>query len=269
MTNVNPENGDRGEEIYDAEYLDETGDEAGSESAAEYRGAHRAREEAPAAGSTAAGSTAAVAGGIPKRGLGMILIAVAAILLLWGVYALTQKDPGSTDSAGSAAPSSSSSAGAPGSSAAGSAPASAPASSQVPGAPSPSEAPGGASQSAPAGSPQAAPALTRENAEVLVFNNSPTPDLAGQTAGKLAPDFKVANKSDDAARMNLPEQNFGIFPETYVFFDPAVGGAEQVAADIAQRVGGKPRSVRDLPEGASLPREATSNGNALTVVLAG
>lgn len=102
-----------------------------------------------------------------------------------------------------------------------------------------------------------------------MFNNSPTPDLAGQTAGKLAPDYRVANQSADAARMNLPEQTFGIFPETFVFYDPSVAGAEQVAADVAQRVGGSPRSVRDLPEGASLPREVGDNRNAVTVVLAG
>ncbi|SDR68385.1 hypothetical protein [Corynebacterium timonense] len=102
-----------------------------------------------------------------------------------------------------------------------------------------------------------------------MFNNSPTPDRAAQTAGQLEPDYTVANRSADAAQMNLPEQNFGIFPDTYVFFDPNVAGAEGVAADIAGRVGGTPRSVRDLPQGTSLPPEATRNGNAVTVVLAG
>lgn len=39
-------------------------------------------------------------GGLPKRGLAMILIAVAALLALWGIWKLTQDDADDTDGAG-------------------------------------------------------------------------------------------------------------------------------------------------------------------------
>ena len=116
----------------------------------------------------------------------------------------------------------------------------------------------------------AAPDLTAQNAQVYVFNNSGVPDLANQTAGKLDGQYSVANKSQDAAAMNMPEQTFGVFPETFVFYNPQVAGAEQVAADIAQRVGGTPRATNDLPGAdTQLPSEALQNRHAITVVLAG
>ena len=239
-----------------------------------YRGAHRIRSEEPEAGEAAAvagGSTAAAAGGLPKRGLGMILIAVGAILLLWGIYALTQRDADTQNSVAAPTASQSATPGtAPGS--AQPAPGAQPSQAAPSGQPTPSGQPGQPAPTAPAaqpGQPAQPGQLTRENAEVSVYNNSPTPDLAGTTAQKLASDYKVTNTSANAAQMNLPEQTYGIFPQTYVFYDPSVAGAEQVAADVAQRVGGAPRSVRDLPQGASLPREVAGNRNAVTVVLAG
>ena len=73
-----------------------------------------------------------------------------------------------------------------------------------------------------------------------------------------------------AAAMNMPEQTFGVFPETYVFYNPQVAGAGQVAAEVAQRVGGTPRANNDLPDAETqLPSEAIQNRNAITVVLAG
>ena len=44
-------------------------------------------------------------------------------------------------------------------------------------------------------------------------------------------------------------------------------GAEQVAADVAGRVGGTARAKSDIPDGASLPEQA-NNREAVTVVLA-
>lgn len=79
----------------------------------------------------------------------------------------------------------------------------------------------------------AAPDLTAQNAQVYVYNNSGVPELASQTAGKLDGQYSVANNSRDAAAMNMPEQTFGVFQETFVFYNPQVTGAEQVAADIA------------------------------------
>lgn len=262
-----------------------------------------------------AGSTAVAAGGVPKRGLAMILIAVAALLLLWGIYAMTQRggddkaaesdstetatvatntvvntatatapagnDAGAAGSAASAAP------GQPGSGAP------APVSGE-PGAPTPvSQAPGQNGQAgqagqagqngqagqagqngqpgqAPAPAPApSGPALTASDAQVFVYNNSGIPNAAADTAKRLDQQFKIANESQDPVTMNMPEQNFGVFPETYVFYNPQVAGADQIAADVARRVGGKPRATNDLPQGATaLP--STANGrNAITVVLAG
>ena len=105
---------------------------------------------------------------------------------------------------------------------------------------------------------------------MYVFNNSGVADLASQTAGKLGGQYTVANNSRDAAAMNMPEQTFGVFPETYVFYNPQVAGAEQVAADIAQRVRGTPRANNDMPDAdTQLPSEAVQNRHAIAVVLAG
>ena len=95
------------------------------------------------------------------------------------------------------------------------------------------------------------------------------PDLAGTTATRLQGQFNVVNEANDGS-MNMPEQVYGIFPETMVFFDPAVPGADQVAADIAGRVGGTARAIGDIPEGATgLPDEATRPRGAITVVMSG
>ena len=74
MTNVNPEN--------------------------EYQGAHRRAEE----DDYDQNYEAAPAAAFPKRGVAMILLAVAALLLLWGIYAMNKGDgnqdaaaPGSTE----------------------------------------------------------------------------------------------------------------------------------------------------------------------------
>lgn len=285
--------------VYDAEIVDD--DPA-------YRGAHRRDEDdadydvvyaggaddavydepyEDAPGERAAGGAE---GGLPKRGLAMILIAVAALLALWGIWKLTQDD---NDGAGEdAAPTSSTVIGTP------AAPAASP--SQDPNAqPSqPSQDPnaqatatvtdtvradeqnaqdpnaqpdqGAEGQPAPAPAPAPAPGgatLEAASAQVYVYNNSGVPDLASRTADQLKGQFNVANDSADAAVMNMPEQVYGVFPETYVFYDPAVPGAEQVAADVAGRVGGTARAKSDIPDGASLPEQA-NNREAVTVVLA-
>lgn len=208
----------------------------------------------------------------------MILIAVAAILLLWGLYALTQND---NDSANVTGPATSS----------------APAQGQnqqhgqqgQQGQQSPAPADNtSANQSEnsaqnqaqdpaqnpaqpqnPAPAPNQGPALTRENAQVYVFNNSPNQGLAGATADRLSAEFTVENRTADSTSMNLPEQRYGIFPRTTVFFDPSVSGAEQVAADVARQVDGVATPVTDVPEGATLPDQVRGNREAISVVLAG
>ena len=276
-------------EYVEAEPVEEAG--AGYVSADEAR----AGSTAVAAGAGAAAAAPAAAR-LPKRGLAMILLAVGLLLLLWGIFALGQNK----DSSENAAPSQSADKGAADSNAPG-ANNDANANDQTangadnnaadkpaanndaadrennPDAANPdadrennAENPDANNPDNPAQPKPAAPDLTAQNAQVYVFNNSGVPDLANQTAGKLGGQYSVANKSQDAAAMNMPEQTFGVFPETFVFYNPQVAGAEQVAADIAQRVGGTPRATNDLPGAdTQLPSEALQNRHAITVVLAG
>ncbi|WP_269512010.1 LytR C-terminal domain-containing protein [Corynebacterium faecium] len=251
----------------------------------------------------AAAADGAASGGLPKRGLAMILIAVAALLALWGIWKMTQDDKGG-DGEGAAPTSSTvvgSSAAVPAGDGAGQngqgadgagqgaegqggaatgadqntqttdgQPAQDP-NAQDPNAQRPEGAEGQGENGQPAPAPAPAGAgLDNASAQVYVYNNSGTPDLASRTADQLKGQYNVANSSNDAAVMNMPEQVYGVFPETYVFFDPAVPGAEQVAADIARRVGGAARAKGDLPEGAtSIPEQAANNSAAVAVVLAG
>ena len=247
----------------------------------EYRGAHRRHDDDDALYDDAAiddaayadaeyaddaaatgGSTAVAAGGVPKRGLAMILIAVAALLLLWGIYAMTQNGNTGREVATSTSESATATA----------ATATVATDAATPSAATPAEGQPADDTEAPAPAP--APAggeeLTAANAQVFVFNNSAVPNAATDTANQLDAQYVIVNASPDAAMMNMPEQQYGVFPETTVFFDPQVAGAEQVAADIAARVGGTPRAYNDLPAGAAgLPAEATGNRNAITVVIAG
>lgn len=264
----------------------------------DYDGEPKGRRKAAAAGGAAEG-------GLPKRGLAMILIAVAALLALWGIWKMTQDDKGgdgegvaptsSTVVGSSAAVPAGDGAGQNGQSADGAGqgaegqggaatgadqnsqktegqPAQDP-NAQDPNAQRPEGAEGQGENGQPAPAPAPAPAgagLDNASAQVYVYNNSGTPDLASRTADQLKGQYNVANSSPDAAVMNMPEQVYGVFPETYVFFDPAVPGAEQVAADIARRVGGAARAKGDLPEGAtSIPEQAANNSAAVAVVLAG
>lgn len=240
MTNVNPEN--------------------------EYQGAHR-RAEDPAEDDYGQEYEAAPAAAFPKRGVAMILLAVAALLLLWGIYAMNKGDgqdaaaPGTTEATTAQATQATQA------TTAISAPAS-PSEQAKPEDAKPAEQP----VEKPAEQEQPAPApagLAREQAQVYVYNNSGIPDLANRTAGDLAAQYNVANRSNDAAAMNMPEQTYGAFPQTFVFFNPNTPGADAVAAELAQRIGGTPRATTDVPANTSLPREAVEKPEAITVVLAG
>ncbi|WP_288749977.1 LytR C-terminal domain-containing protein [uncultured Corynebacterium sp.] len=299
-----------GDEPLDAEIIDDTPTDAPAE---EYRGAHRRDDDADydydeaydeayagyAAGSTAvtagaagagAGAGAAAQGGLPRRGLAMILIAVAALLLLWALWAMTQKgdDNNAASSASSETSTSATAEAAPSAAQPGEGQGQGtqdPNASQDPNSPQDPNAeqregdqaqdPNAQDPNAETPAPAPAPApqgaqLDNASAQVFVYNNSGIADLANRTADQLKGQFNVANQSQDAATMNMPEQQYGIFPETYVFFDPATPGAEQVAADIARRVGGTARAKNDIPEGAvGLPEQAANNRSAVAVVLAG
>ena len=266
--------------------------------------------EEPRGRGKAAAAGGAAEGGLPKRGLAMILIAVAALLALWGIWKMTQDGNGGDGKGEGAGPTSSTVVGtsqaAPAGDGAGQNgqdgqgaegqpgtdqnaqdtegqpgqegdragdPNAQDPNAQDPNTQRPEGAEGQGENGQPAPAPAPAPAgagLDNASAQVYVYNNSGTPDLASRTADQLKGQYNVANNSADAAVMNMPEQVYGIFPETYVFFDPAVPGAEQVAADIARRVGGAARAKGDLPEGAtSIPEQAANNSAAVAVVLAG
>ena len=278
---------------------------AGAAGAAGSRDAAAAgSRDAAAAGSRDAGADSrdAAAAGLPKRGLGMILLAVGVLLALWAVFALNKGDDSPSNTAEETQSSQASDAvqpnGADGNGAnngtnnGAAAPAPGQENAGQDGdaqnpdtnnsdAQNPdtnnldADANGDADEAAPvapaapANNP-ATPGLTAQDAQVYVFNNSGVPELANKTAGKLGGQYHVANQSQDPAAMNMPEQTFGVFPETYVFYNPQVAGADQVAAEVAQRVGGTPRANNDLPDGETqLPSEAIQNRNAITVVLAG
>lgn len=280
VTNVNPGNGHR-EEYPATEYIDD---------ADEYRGSHRRADDGDEEyyEEAAGGSTAAAVGGVPKRGLAMILIAVAAILLLWGLYALTQNDNAGTDTdtAGSQAgttaatqqPGQAGQAGRPGQN-----PTQPQGQQPAPGDSAPQPNQGQASAPSDPNNPNAAaapnagvnpaqnqgPVLTKETAQVFIYNNSPNAGLAGATADQLAGQYTVSNRSPDSTDMNLPEQRYGIFPRTTVFYDPAMAGADQVAAEVARQVNGVVTPVTDVPQGATLPDEVRGKREAISVVLTG
>ncbi|MDK8664349.1 LytR C-terminal domain-containing protein [Corynebacterium coyleae] len=312
-----------GDEPLDAEIIDDTPTDAPAE---EYRGAHRRDDDADydydeaydeayagyaagagagstavtaggagAAGAGAGAGAAAAQGGLPRRGLAMILIAVAALLLLWALWAMTQKgdDNNAASSASSETSTSATAEAAPSAAQPGEGQGQGtqdPNASQDPNSPQDPNAeqregdqaqdpnaqdPNAQDPNAETPAPAPVPApqgaqLDNASAQVFVYNNSGIADLANRTADQLKGQFNVANQSQDAATMNMPEQQYGIFPETYVFFDPATPGAEQVAADIARRVGGTARAKNDIPEGAvGLPEQAANNRSAVAVVLAG
>ena len=235
MTNVNPEN--------------------------EYQGAHRRAEESEVDDyDHGYEEAAAPAAAFPKRGVAMILLAVAALLLLWGIYAMNKGDGQDAAAPGTTEATVDTTAQATQATTAITAPA------------SPSEQEKPAEETKPTEAEQPAPApvgLAREQAQVYVYNNSGVPDLANRTAGDLVAQYNVANRSNDAAAMNMPEQTYGAFPQTFVFFNPNTPGADAIAAELAQRIGGTPRATTDVPANTSLPREAVDNPQAITVVLAG
>lgn len=211
-------------------------------------------------------------GGLPLRGLAMVLIAVAVLLGLWGLYSLTQGGNGS-DSTEMAAESTESSASAPAQS-----PAPEAGSEQTPaddateddaaresaapdtsaegdaaaeGAERDKERDGErdrAADAAPGGA--ASPA---EPARLNVLNNSTVPELAAEVSEKLGDEGyelgEVGNFADE------------IFPETTVFFTPGNPEAEAEARELASRLKGVARENAD-----SLP-DNTTDGNDITLVL--
>lgn len=235
--------------------------------------------------------------GIPLRGLAMVLVAVAILLAIWGIWALV----GGEDKDGDSAAETSTAATAPAQQPAGQVPAGQPgqagqqpavtgAPQQIPAtqAPAPADANGvvGDSQtnpSAPAQDPaqaaSPAPSAPAENPSEGQNDNHNAQGQAnqGQNAQEQNGRVNVLNNStvqDLAANTsrqlegqgnqigevgNLPEEQYKV-NETTVFFHP---GSEDRARRLAEQLGGVAR-----PYDPNLPATTASQGD-LTVVLAG
>ena len=210
-----------------------------------------------------AGSSAVAAGSVPKRGLAMILIAVAALLGLWGLYAMMQKDS-SGDVAQEQAPEQVQNANGQNSSNVQSGhdgneldPAAQNDSRQN--ASNDSAQTNQADNRTPEGAAPAASgqAMTAENETINVYNNSTVPNLAAEVSDQLkGQGVQVGEVGNIGEQQAVLEQNT-------VFFDPATPGAEERARVLADRVGGVARA-----NDPTVPSEANNPGS-LTLVLTG
>ena len=207
----------------------------------------------------AAGSTRApAAAGLPLRGLAMILIAVAVMLGLWGLYSLTQDDADNSSSSAAGETTSSAPQVSTDQSGANTAvPAPSPAGSPTPSAPAPASAP-----ATPPGGvlpPAASPADTKVN----VVNNSTHPGLAESVYRQLdAEGLQVGEHG------NLPGERVTL-TETTVFYREGDAASEAAARELAERIAatnGVPAVAK--PNISELPAEMTAPGN-ITLALIG
>lgn len=248
MTNVNPGN-----------QYDETIDDR-ADAAAATEGSHRASR----------GEGGAAAAGLPLRGLAMILIAVAVMLGLWGLYSLTRGGEENSSAADgettATAPQVSQSQS--GGSSAVPAPAPAPSSDGAP-APASSEGvtpPGGVlnadgSVTPPAGGNGSAPAAGET--KVNVVNNSTEGGLAERIYNDLRADGTQVGEHG-----NLPGEQVTL-TETTVFYREGDAASEAAARELAEEIGtknGVPAVVK--PNINELPAEMTAPGN-ITLALIG
>jgi len=245
---------------------------------------------APVTRTAAAGagsSTAAVADGVPKRGLAMILIAVALLLALWGVYAMTKggaDNQAANDPAGQSVQNQNDP-NAQGQNSAGQNPNDPNAQGQNaqnqngagrngagqnpndPNAQNQNAADqhgadqNGTGQNRQPGAAADAPAgpnnpMTRENMTVNIYNNSAVSNLAERVSGQARENgFNLGEVG------NIPGEN-AIFEQNTVLFDPNTPGAEDRARELADTIGGIALANDDR-----VPAEAKKPGS-VTVVLA-
>lgn len=206
-------------------------------------------EATEATESTGTAAGAAAGSGLPLRGLAMVLIAVAVLLVMWGLYAATQN----TDSGGDQA--------APGTTAEVVGTRAEETRAESPAAPAEDAAQEdtedteetGAEEDTGAPAPAPGPAPADEPSRLNVLNNSTVPNLAADVADRMRADgYEVGEVG------NLAEH---ILPENTVFFQPGNAAAEQRARELAERVGGVAREYEGF-----LP-ENTDGRNDLTLVL--
>ena len=208
---------------------------------------------------TAARGTAS---GVPLRGMAMILLAVAVLLLAWGVWSMTRDDSG-TETRGTLAPTANPTApGIPGSQAPGAAANPAPADTAAGNAGNAAQgeagnanadapatpATGNAAQGAPARGDNSAPAASvPTNAPVVVLNNSTLQGLAADVADRIRPNFAVAEVGNYAD---------GTFPHSVALYTPGNAVEEATAKTLARslNITAEPRGeeMRDQPAGVLL-----------------
>ena len=189
--------------------------------------------------------TGASGGGLPMRGLAMILIAVAVLLAAWALWSLNSGDDepaagGSADATqteaqlvpGTTTPA----AGAERESTADTA-------AQQPGTDGETPAPAPQQPAAAAGTPVNT---------LHVLNNSTVPQLAARVAEQLEGDYPQVESG------NLPDV---VTPRNTVYFTPGNPEAEQAARELADRVHGVAMARPD-----NLPRE-TEGPATLVLVL--
>lgn len=173
--------------------------------------------------------------GLPLRGLAMILLAVAVILIGWGGYSLLAGD-GDTDPAGNAADTAATETQnpaeepedadrpTPGDTAAGEEEASAD-NVDDPHAPAPGQGQGAGVQGG----------VDKNNEYIAVLNNSPIQGLAGDVAGKLHD-----QQWKETGIGNLPDQA-GTFAESVVLYPKGDVAAQAAAETAAAELGIKTR----------------------------
>lgn len=239
MTNVNPDN----------QYNEPTTTE----------GSHRAAE--------AGGAGAA---GLPLRGLAMILIAVAVMLGLWGLYSLTRGGEENSSAAGGETTATAPQVSQNQSSANTAVPAPSPTgnAAPVPASPEGTTPPGGVvnrdgSVTPPAGGNGAAAAPVSGPTTVNVVNNS----TEGGLAERIYTDLK-ADGTQVGEHGNLPGEQVTL-TETTVFYREGDAASEAAARELAEEIGtknGVPAVVK--PNINELPAEMTAPGN-ITLALIG
>lgn len=233
---------------------------------------------AAGAGAGTGSSTAAAAGGVPKRGLGMILIAVGLLLALWGVYALTKdssddqaaNDPASQSAQDPNAQNGQAQQGQQSQQNQTQADPNNPNAQQGqeqgkqgqqnqnpndPNAQNRQPGQGGrqGNGAAPVGANNP---MTAENETVNIYNNSAMQDFANRVAAQ------ANEKGMEVGEVgNIPGES-AIFEQNTVLYDPATPGAEDRARELADKVGGIALANDDR-----IPAEAKKPGS-LTLVLA-
>ncbi|WP_126268712.1 LytR C-terminal domain-containing protein [Corynebacterium alimapuense] len=201
------------------------------------------------------GQAATSGAGLPLRGLAMILIAVAVLLGLWGLYAMTREDSGDLTAAEETESTSveESDSAAPAPEADAEADAEEATSAEAPASPTEQDADPATSESADTPAANAPAEISTEPAQVHVLNNSTVSNLAADVAGTLD-----AQGYDVGEVGNLSDP---ILLENTVFFEAGNADAENRARALADRVGGVAREID-----GSVPFEK-NGANDLTLIL--